>query len=118
MAWQKGQSGNSKGRPKNSKNKNNPTKDMAEAMSSGMSLEEIVVYLSEKLTVEPEKVSERLTDAQKSKYMSMLIDLKKFLTKEQLALIGKDSPKGSTPDKTKKNSDVRDFPKAVFKQSN
>jgi len=113
MPFIKGQSGNSEGRPRNSRNKVNPQDEISKAMASGMSLQEMVVWLSNKITIDPEDEKLKLTDAQKTKYLVMLIDLKKFLSKEDLARLPK-TPKES---KAVTKGEVKQFPKAVFKSS-
>lgn len=111
MPFVKGQSGNAKGRPRNSKNKTNPQEEISKAMASGMSLQDMVLWLSDKITVEPEDGKEKLTDAQKTKYLVMLIDLKKFLSKEDLAILKKKQPE----EEGRPTGVVKEFPKAVFK---
>ena len=113
MPFEKGQSGNVNGRPRNSKNKINPQEEISKAMASGMSLQEMVIWLSDKITIEPEDEKLKLTDAQKTKYLVMLIDLKKFLSKEDLARIPKSDKEVSRHTK----SEIKSFPKAVFKAS-
>jgi hypothetical protein len=114
MPFEKGQSGNINGRPRNSKNKVNPQDEISKAMASGMSLQDMVVWLSEKITLEPEGKQEPLSDSQKTKYLTMLIDLKKFLAKEDLVREGKTLPNTSS----KVKGEVKQFPKAIFKSSN
>jgi hypothetical protein len=111
MPFEKGQSGNINGRPRNSKNKVNPQDEISKAMASGMSLQDMVVWLSEKITLDPE---DKLSDSQKTKYLTMLIDLKKFLAKEDLVREGKTLPNTSS----KVKGEVKQFPKAIFKSSN
>jgi len=113
MPFEKGQSGNVNGRPINSKNKINPQEEISKAMASGMSLQEMVIWLSDKITIEPEDEKLKITDAQKTKYLVMLIDLKKFLSKEDLARVP--NPNKET---SKIKPEVKNFPRAIFKNAN
>lgn len=89
MPFEKGKSGNPNGRPKGRHNKVNADAEIAKALAKGMSLEDIVTMLSQKV------MSEDITDVQQAKYLSMLIDLNKYLLDREL--------------KIKTNKQVQDF---------
>ena len=100
---------NKNGRPRGSRNKVNADRDISNAMSSGMSLEEIVILLSEKI------IDDEVSDVQKNKYLQQLITLKLALSKEELKIL--ESKVTKPVSSKKKTGEVKEFPKAIFKRN-
>jgi hypothetical protein len=98
------------GRPKSARNKVSAQRDITNALAKGKSLEDMVVWLSDK--IDDLKVS----DPQKAKFMTELIKLKLELTKIELKIVENTNPipkpKQDT-DKPKSSGEVIQA-KAVF----
>lgn len=85
----------SRGRPVGSKAKINAQRDIANAFASGMSLRDIVDLLSKKIE------SDKVTDAQKTKYLDQLINLKLQLIKLEPKQKGQSGKSNSSEDRPK-----------------
>ena len=102
---------NRSGRLNGAKNKNNAKRDINRAVTSGMSLEDLVIFLSEKV-LDPE-----VSDVQKNKYITQLISLKQFSSKEALRINDDDTPSKKVSEGKEKGV-VTAFPQVKFSQSN
>jgi len=98
---------NRKGRLDGARNKVNAQRDISKAVSSGKSLQDIVVFLSEKLD------DDKISETQKNKYLEQLIKIKLDLAKQEIKLLEENTPKQDQP---KPKGEVI-YPKAVFKSS-
>lgn len=93
------------GRPRGRKNKVNPDKEIEKAFSSGMSLSEILDFISEKIRGTKDG-SVKLSENELIKYIAKILDIKMALAKEYMQII-KDSkplePKKEQPKEQEKS---------------
>lgn len=88
------------GRPKSARNKVQAQRDITNALSKGKSLEEMVVWLSNKID------DKDVSPTQKAKFMTELIKLKLELTKIELRIVESTTPKPKSDSKPSSTGEV------------
>jgi len=104
---------NRRGRPQGARSKVKADRDIANAIATGMSMQDMCEWLTERI------MDDEVTDVQKIKYFDQLKDIKKFLITQEMKTISqdnKDSSKNNQKHTNKQKADVAQFPIPQFKK--